>query len=125
MMVLSGMSDEAQMEDNISYMAKFQPLNEDEQEIVAQAHVLQILPDEKMLGAMLFTFAALDALGRFPVGLCQISIVSPGHHPLGTAEPLQIIVDGEIVNRDRIRVSRRGNERGSVLGRNQANTKLY
>ena len=37
MMVLSGMSDEAQMEDNISYMAKFQPLNEDEQEIVAQA----------------------------------------------------------------------------------------
>ena len=35
--VLSGMSDEAQMEDNISYMAKFQPLNEDEQEIVAQA----------------------------------------------------------------------------------------
>ena len=37
MMVLSGMSDEAQMEDNIGFMTKFQPLDEREQEIVAQA----------------------------------------------------------------------------------------
>ena len=37
MMVLSGMSDEAQMADNISYMKKFQPLNQKEQEAVARA----------------------------------------------------------------------------------------
>jgi len=34
MMVLSGMSSLAQMEDNISFMADFQPLNEAEQEAV-------------------------------------------------------------------------------------------
>ncbi len=37
MMVLSGMSDEAQMADNISFMKQFQPLDEQEQAIVAQA----------------------------------------------------------------------------------------
>lgn len=37
MMVLSGMSDEAQMEDNISYMKKFQPLNQKEQDAVMKA----------------------------------------------------------------------------------------
>lgn len=37
MMVLSGMGSEEQMADNISYMKQFQPLDETEQEIVAQA----------------------------------------------------------------------------------------
>lgn len=37
MMVLSGMSDEAQVEDNISYMKNFQPLEKEEQEIVKKA----------------------------------------------------------------------------------------
>ena len=37
MMVLSGMSDEAQMEDNISYMKEFEPLNDEEQKLVEQA----------------------------------------------------------------------------------------
>ena len=37
MMVLSGMSDEAQMADNISFMKQFQPLDEQEQAIVARA----------------------------------------------------------------------------------------
>ena len=37
MMVLSGMSNTEQMTDNISYMKQFQPLNEQEQEIVVQA----------------------------------------------------------------------------------------
>ena len=37
MMVLSGMNDEAQMEDNISYMKHFQPLNQEEQEAVKKA----------------------------------------------------------------------------------------
>ncbi|MDO4291342.1 MAG: aldo/keto reductase [Eggerthellaceae bacterium] len=37
MMVLSGMGDEAQMEDNISYMKEFQPLSDEEKSIVAQA----------------------------------------------------------------------------------------
>ena len=35
--VLSGMSDTAQMEDNLSYMKKFQPLNEEEQKLIQQA----------------------------------------------------------------------------------------
>ncbi|MCI8862379.1 MAG: Fe-S oxidoreductase [Lachnospiraceae bacterium] len=35
--VLSGMSDTAQMEDNLSYMKRFQPLNEEEQKIIQQA----------------------------------------------------------------------------------------
>lgn len=37
MMVLSGMSDEAQMADNISYMKHFRPLNQKEQEAVTKA----------------------------------------------------------------------------------------
>ena len=37
MMVLSGMSDEAQMADNIRYMRTFQPLNDKEREIVKKA----------------------------------------------------------------------------------------
>ena len=37
MMVLSGMSDEAQMADNISYMQHFQPLDQREQEAVTKA----------------------------------------------------------------------------------------
>ena len=35
--VLSGMSNIDQMEDNLSYMKKFQPLNEEEQKIIQQA----------------------------------------------------------------------------------------
>lgn len=35
--VLSGMSNTAQMEDNLSYMKDFQPLNEEEQKIIHQA----------------------------------------------------------------------------------------
>lgn len=35
--VLSGMSNTAQMEDNLSYMKNFQPLNEDEQKMIQQA----------------------------------------------------------------------------------------
>lgn len=35
--VLSGMSDTAQMEDNLSYMKSFQPLNDEEQKIIQQA----------------------------------------------------------------------------------------
>ena len=37
MMVLSGMSDEQQVADNISYMKDFQPLDEKEQQVVDQA----------------------------------------------------------------------------------------
>ena len=37
MMVLSGMSDEAQMADNISYMERFEPLNEEEQAVIQRA----------------------------------------------------------------------------------------
>ena len=36
-MVLSGMSDEAQMDDNLSYMKEFEPLNEEEMQIVMKA----------------------------------------------------------------------------------------
>jgi len=35
--VLSGMSNTAQMQDNLSYMKEFQPLNDDEQKIIQQA----------------------------------------------------------------------------------------
>ncbi len=35
--VLSGMSNTAQMEDNLSYMREFQPLNEEEQKIIQEA----------------------------------------------------------------------------------------
>lgn len=38
MVVLSGMSDITQMEDNLSYMQQFQPLNETEQDVVRDAH---------------------------------------------------------------------------------------
>lgn len=37
MMVLSGMSDEQQVEDNISYMKEFRPLNKEEQKVIEQA----------------------------------------------------------------------------------------
>ena len=37
MMVLSGMSDEQQVADNIGYMKDFQPLDEKEQQVVEQA----------------------------------------------------------------------------------------
>ena len=37
MMVLSGMSDEQQVADNVSYMKDFQPLDEKEQQVVDQA----------------------------------------------------------------------------------------
>ena len=37
MVVLSGMSDEAQMNDNVSYMENFQPLSDKEQEIIRKA----------------------------------------------------------------------------------------
>lgn len=37
MVVLSGMSDEAQVEDNLSYMTSFTPLSEEEQALIAQA----------------------------------------------------------------------------------------
>lgn len=37
MMVLSGMSDEEQVADNISYMEKFEPLTEEEQAVIQQA----------------------------------------------------------------------------------------
>ena len=39
--VLSGMSNIAQMEDNLSYMKNFQPLNEEEQKVIQQAqHII-------------------------------------------------------------------------------------
>lgn len=37
MMVLSGMSDEEQVADNISYMERFEPLDEEEQDVIRQA----------------------------------------------------------------------------------------
>ena len=47
-MVLSGMSNLAQMQDNLSYMKEFQPLSEVEQKAVAQVceifHSLHCLP---------------------------------------------------------------------------------
>ena len=39
-MVLSGMSDMAQMEDNLSFMTDFVPLNEQEQQIIDQVRTL-------------------------------------------------------------------------------------
>jgi predicted aldo/keto reductase-like oxidoreductase len=40
MMVLSGMSNQEQMEDNISFMKDFQPLTDGEQEIIDQVRTL-------------------------------------------------------------------------------------
>jgi hypothetical protein len=46
-MVLSGMSDLAQMEDNLSYMKEFQPLNETE--LAAIAQVKEILLAQNLI----------------------------------------------------------------------------
>ena len=45
--VLSGMSDLAQMEDNLSYMKDFQPLNEDERAVVERAR-LALMGDQSI-----------------------------------------------------------------------------
>ena len=47
MMVLSGMSNLEQMQDNLSYMKDFQPLNEKEQEAVKK--VVEILKNENLI----------------------------------------------------------------------------
>ena len=44
-MVLSGMSDVAQMQDNLATMADFRPLNEEEQQVITRAQAaLESLP---------------------------------------------------------------------------------
>ncbi|MCF0108796.1 MAG: aldo/keto reductase [Erysipelotrichaceae bacterium] len=56
MVVLSGMSNIAQMEDNLSFMKDFQPLSEEEQEVVKQAR------------------EALEAIDQVPCTACKYCV---------------------------------------------------
>lgn len=79
MTVLSGMSDMAQMEDNVSYMSDFKPLNEEEQKVIAQAQdILKNIDQIPCTGC------------RYCVGGCPKKINIPS---LFTAMNLNLIFD--------------------------------
>ena len=79
MTVLSGMSDMAQMEDNVSYMSDFKPLSEEEQKVIAQAQdILKNIDQIPCTGC------------RYCVGGCPKKINIPS---LFTAMNLNLIFD--------------------------------
>lgn len=78
-MVLSGMSDEEQLKDNLAYMAEFRPLTDDERKVVSQAA-------EKIRGSIAIGCTAC----QYCVEGCPKKIAIPEYFALYNAEQMEM-----------------------------------
>lgn len=85
--VLSGMSDTAQMEDNLSYMKNFQPLNEEEQKIIQKAQ--RILGNSSTIPCTSCHYCTQGCPKNIPIP----EIFSAMNKQLGNGQKVQAVSD--------------------------------